>query len=122
MGSLPTELWDLIVGLLPRRDQRTCLLLSRLHRDLAFPKLFSHITASFGMWIWRPWTPEEDPIYPLYDDHISRMTRLTNNTPDLLRAVPRHPALSKAVKGLNVQAHAWSGGDEMYEERAFHPA
>ncbi len=121
MQSLPPEIWSFIIDFLEHRDRRTCLLLSSAHHDIVFPKLFSHVTATFGMWLWKPWTPVEQPINPSDDDDDSRMVRLNNITRDILRAIPCRPGFAKAIQMFTVRAYAWDCGEDMHGQRtSFH--
>ena len=112
---LPPEIWDFIIDLLSRPDQRSCLLLSRAHRDVVFPKLFSQVTAFLGLRAWRPWTPIEEPIGTSDDDHNSRMIRVNSITQEILNTIPCRTDLAQVVRDFTVRAYVW--GKNTNDER-----
>lgn len=114
--SLPPEIWSLITDVLSSPDQRSFLLLSRAHRDIVFPKLFSQVTAFLGLRVWRPWTPIEQPIGTSDDDHNSRMIRVNSITRELLNAIPFRTDLTQVVRHFTVRAYVW--GKNTHDERA----
>ena len=107
MLALPTEIWGLIVSMLQSEDQRTCLFVSRMHHDLAFSKLFSHLTVAFGLWT------EDAEEARWGEDEQARMIRTENISRDLLSAISSSPGLARAVRALTVCARPLICTDEI---------
>ncbi|KAI1787083.1 hypothetical protein LXA43DRAFT_896796 [Ganoderma leucocontextum] len=118
VSSLPPEIWRFIIDLLPRRDHRTCLFLSKVHHDIAFSNMFSHVTVTFGLWRWRGIPADQFNIQPNdEDDDYRRMVRRNGLTWDILRAISGRPDFAKVVREFTVRAHAWEGGEHFLEKR-----
>ncbi|KAI1787081.1 hypothetical protein LXA43DRAFT_736889 [Ganoderma leucocontextum] len=119
MSSLPPEIWGLVIDFLQHRDQRTCLFLSRVHHNVAFSHLFSHVTVTFGLWIWpREWTHTGQLINPSNDRrNRQRMVRRNNITWEVLQAISFRPDFARVVREFTVLAHGWERGEYVFEKR-----
>ena len=114
MLALPTEIWGLIVSMLQSEDQRTCLFVSRMHHDLAFSNLFSHITVVFGLWA------EDAEEARWGKDEHARMIRTENISRDILSAISSRPVLARVVRTLTVRARPLRYAEEIIvETRAY---
>ncbi|KAI1787084.1 hypothetical protein LXA43DRAFT_737347 [Ganoderma leucocontextum] len=111
MSSLPPEIWGLVIDLLQHRDQRTCLFLSRVHHHIAFSNLFSHVTVTFGLWIWRSVPQSND------GGNRQRMVRRNNITWEVLQAISFRPDFARVVREFTVLAHGWERGEYVFEKR-----
>lgn len=111
--TLPTEIWAAVLGLLPRRDLKTCLLLSGVHHDIAFSDLFSHVTVTFGPWIWRESARTSQSTHSNNDlDHqCEHLVRRSNHSWDLLEAISRRSDFAKVIKEVTVRAYTWENGE-----------
>ncbi|KAM5534144.1 hypothetical protein V8D89_012164 [Ganoderma adspersum] len=110
MSSLPPELWGLVINLLQQRDHITCLSVSKMHHDLAFPNVFSHVRVTFGLWIWRPWRRAGKRLRPSSNER-EHMVRGNHITLDFLRAIPFRPDLAKVITRLTVYACVWEDSE-----------
>ncbi|KAM5534147.1 hypothetical protein V8D89_012167 [Ganoderma adspersum] len=115
--ALPTEIWTAILGLLARRDLKTCILLSRVHHDIAFSDLFSHVTVTFGPWIWRESARAGQSIHS--NDELNcqcgHLVRRNNYSWELLDAISCRLDFAKVIKEVTVRAYSWEGGEYVSE-------
>ncbi|KAI0820541.1 hypothetical protein BC628DRAFT_1524231 [Trametes gibbosa] len=97
----PYEIWRLIVDLLPKDDQRTCLAASRLLHDLSRDSLFSHVTIYFGLW-----APEHHRDDLERARYVAEVDLRNTRSWEVLRYIKLDAAFAKAVKKLSVRACA----------------
>lgn len=113
---LPLEIWGLVVGLLPKEDQKTCLFAARVLGNVARARLFSHVTILFGLW--RPFGAEhkDDAAAAAY---LNEIDRLSTSSWEIMRYIRRDAEFAKLIKKLSVRAHV-PAGTGTYERREFY--
>ena len=114
MTRIPTELWAQIIEFLPRADQRTCLLVSRMFHDLAISHLFAQVFVHFGLW-----TPQCDSRFPgesMTTEEREEMQRINSISWNVLRHISRNPSFASLVKKITVRAYSASE-DSVWEQR-----
>ena len=104
---LPPELWYRIIQVLPPRDQKTCLSVSKMHHDIAVKYVFSHIIITLGLW------RRDDEMDPMWDMNLAptpvqiiESKRLARANYALLRHIMRTPDFARNVKKLTVRAYS----------------
>lgn len=114
--SLPPEIWQLIVSLLDREDQKTWRTLSKFHHDSATRTLFAHINVYFGLWV-----QNHMPISRSHDV-LSEVQLKNNVTWDILRHISLFPDFANVVKTISVKAYLSVGfglGGDIFHTREF---
>ncbi|EIW57055.1 uncharacterized protein TRAVEDRAFT_49867 [Trametes versicolor FP-101664 SS1] len=103
---LPLEIWGLVVELLPKEDQKTCLFASRVLGNVARARLFSHVTILFGLW--RPFGAEhkDDAAAAAY---LNEIDQLSTSSWEIMRYIRRDAEFAKLIKKLSVRAHVPAG-------------
>ncbi|KAI0742227.1 hypothetical protein C8Q80DRAFT_1272941 [Daedaleopsis nitida] len=107
--ELPQELWGSVVRFLSREDRKSCLFVSRVHRDISLSYLFSTVTLCFGLWRKDEgdyYTPASMMDPPLHEEMQCRST----TTWELLRHISCTPSFAKYVKRLAIRAYSTSDG------------
>lgn len=102
--ALPYELWELIIRELPRSDQRTCLLVSRITHDVARPFIFSRLMIFFGKWEFA--TDPTDLGYTTWSHRDVDAARHNWTSMDLLRHITRTPEFADLVREVTVAAYS----------------
>ncbi|OJT03105.1 hypothetical protein TRAPUB_6333 [Trametes pubescens] len=104
-SRLPTELCAGVVKSLSKVDQRSCLSVSRLFRDLARPLVFSRVIIRVGMW---KATDDEG----MFDDDVELMERRVRRNKEKLQYIALDAQFARIVKAIHVHAHReWDFAD-----------
>ncbi|KZT64745.1 hypothetical protein DAEQUDRAFT_586077 [Daedalea quercina L-15889] len=101
-GNIPPEIWQMVLGSLPRHAARECLFVSKLFHDLAARLLFSTLRIRLGSWQVRLGYADEPP------EEDSGHTSC-----ELLLGVITNPVFASYVKYLQILASA--GNDATFE-------
>lgn len=108
--ALPHELWRQIISDVSLAEQRTCLAVSRLLRELALPFVFSHITVRLGIW-----RDMADPLDGWTDAGKMEAKNATRRSLELLQHVVECAEFARLVRKVTVCAFT-PEGDEHPEE------
>ncbi|KAI0776554.1 hypothetical protein BD413DRAFT_644816 [Trametes elegans] len=106
--TLPVELWAIILGCLPRADQRNCLFVSRSLHDLARSIVFHRSTICLGVWNGSeidPWDITGDCI--VTEEQIEHQATVAWQ---MLRQILRDSVFAAAIKHLCVRAYCDGSG------------
>ncbi|KAL1938401.1 hypothetical protein VTO73DRAFT_11641 [Trametes versicolor] len=107
---LPPELWGLVLQCLSRTDQRSCLSVCPLFRDLSRALLFSRVVIRFGMWK----AHERDVGWVITD--LDLMRRRGDVNTEILQHIARDARFARLVRTVSVRAYdamEWSDEDDI---------